>query len=82
MYEFRSKVGQNGRVLIPAECRKMLGFSIGDEVVILVDDQEARIFSLDHAVDRAQNIMKKYLKKGEKMSDDLIASRREEADNE
>ena len=82
MQEFRTKIGQNGRMLIPAECRHAMNLNVGDEVTILVNDSEATFYSLEHAVKRAQTIMKKYLKKGEKLSEELIAARRKEAKNE
>ncbi len=82
MLEFKTKVGQNGRMLIPAECRQAMNLAVGDEVTILVENGEATFFTLDHAVKRAQSIMKKYLKAGEKLSDQLIANRRKEAKHE
>lgn len=82
MLEFKTKVGQNGRILIPAECRQAMNLSVGDEITILVEDGEATFFTLQHAVTRAQTIMKKYLTKGETLSEELIANRRKEAKNE
>lgn len=82
MNEFRTKIGQNGRMLVPAECRAAMNLSVGDEITILVDDGEATFFTLDHAVKRAQSTMKKYLKKDESLSDQLIADRRKESKNE
>ncbi len=79
MLEFKTKLGQNGRLLIPAECRQAMNLAVNDEIIILVEDGEATFFTLDHAVRRAQTIMKKYLKEGEKLSEQLIADRRKEA---
>lgn len=82
MLEFKTKLGQNGRLLIPAECRQAMNLSVNDEIVILVEDGEATFFTLEHAVKRAQTIMKKYMKKGEKLSEQLIADRRKEGKHE
>jgi len=79
MLEFKTKVGQNGRILIPAECRQAMNLAVGDDITILVENGEATFFTLDHAVKRAQTIMKKYLKEGENLSEQLIADRRKEA---
>ena len=82
MLEFKTKLGQNGRMLIPAECRQAMNLAVGDDITILVENGEATFFTLDHAVKRAQTIMKKYLKKGENLSEQLIADRRKEAKHE
>lgn len=82
MLEFKTKLGQNGRLLIPAECRQAMNLAVNDEIIILVEDGEATFFTLDHAVKRAQTIMKQYLKEGEQLSTQLIANRRNEAKHE
>lgn len=82
MLEFKTKLGQNGRLLIPAECRQAMNLAVNDEIIILVEDGEATFFTLEHAVKRAQTIMKKYMKKGEKLSEQLIENRRKEAKHE
>jgi len=41
--ETRTRVSQNGRVVIPASFRKALGINVGDEVVLRIEDDELRI---------------------------------------
>ena len=77
-----ARIDQNGRVLIPAEARRALGLRPGDAVVIQVEDGEARIFSLDEAIRRAQELVRKYVPPGRSLSDELIAERRAEAERE
>jgi len=82
MHEFRAKLAANGRILLPAAARKLLEISTGDEIVILIDDGEAKLFSLEHAILNAQAKVKKYNKQNKSLSEELISDRRKEANNE
>lgn len=79
MDQVRTKIGQGGRVVIPAPHRRALGLRIGDEIIVRVEDDELRIQSLDHAIRRAQSVVRRYVKRGELLSEELIAERRSEA---
>ncbi len=46
MGEFRTKIGDDGRVVIPARCRKLMQLQPGDELVIEVKDRMMRIYTL------------------------------------
>jgi AbrB family looped-hinge helix DNA binding protein len=78
----RTRVNENGRVVIPATFRKRLGISIGDEVVLQIEDDELRIITLKRNIERAQRLVRKHVKPGTSLVDDLIAERREAARNE
>jgi AbrB family looped-hinge helix DNA binding protein len=80
--ETRQRVNENGRVVIPASFRKALGINIGDEVVLRVEDDELRITTLKRRVERAQRLVRKHVKRGTSLVDELIAERREAARNE
>ena len=80
--ETRQRVNENGRVVIPASFRKALGINIGDEVVLRMEDDELRITTLKHRVERAQRLVRKHVKRGTSLVDELIAERREAARNE
>ena len=80
--ETRQRVNENGRVVIPASFRKALGINIGDEVVLRIDDDELRITTLKRRVERAQRLVRKHVKRGTSLVDELIAERREAARNE
>ena len=82
MNEFRANLTENGRILIPANCRKMMHLEPGDEVIIRVDNGVAEIFSLAYAVKRAQQKVKKYTKGKQPLSEQLIEMRRKEAKHE
>ena len=80
--ETRRRVNENGRVVIPASFRKALGINIGDEVVLRMEDDELRITTLKRRVERAQRLVRKHVKRGTSLVDELIAERRKAARNE
>jgi AbrB family looped-hinge helix DNA binding protein len=80
--ETRQRVNENGRIVIPASFRKALGINIGDEVVLRMEDDELRITTLKRRVERAQRLVRKHVKGGTSLVDELIAERREAARNE
>lgn len=82
MNEVRMKLNENGRVVIPASLRSALGIEAGDELVMRIEDGELRITTLKRRIERAQNRVRKYVKPGTLLSDELIASRREAARHE
>src|ERR1700720_4075960 len=78
----RMRINQNGRVVIPASFRKRLGIRAGDEVVLQIQDDELRITTLKRNIERAQRLVRKHVKPGTSLVDELIAERREAARNE
>ena len=78
----RMRVNENGRVVIPASFRKRLGIRVGDEVVLRIQDDELRITTLKRNIERAQRLVRKHVKLGTSLVDELIAERREAARNE
>jgi AbrB family looped-hinge helix DNA binding protein len=80
--ETRMRVNENGRVVIPAPFRKALGIKIGDEVVLRMVDDELRITTLKRRIQQAQRLVRKHVKPGRSLVDELIAERRAAARNE
>ena len=80
--ETRTRVNENGRVVIPASFRKALGINVGDEVVLRIEDDELRITTLRRRLDRAQRLVRKHVKPGTSLVDELISERREASRNE
>jgi AbrB family looped-hinge helix DNA binding protein len=80
--ETRTRINQNGRVVIPAPYRKALGIKAGDEVILRMEDDELRITTMKRRIERAQRIVRKYVKPGVSLVDELIAERREAAKRE
>ena len=46
----RTRVNQNGRVVIPASFRKAMGIEVGDEVVLRMEDDELRITTQERRI--------------------------------
>ncbi len=80
--ETRLRVNENGRVVIPASFRKALGISVGDELLLRIEDDELRITTLKRRLERAQRLLRRHVKPGASLVDELIAERREAARNE
>lgn len=80
--EARLRVNENGRVVIPASFRKALGINAGDEVVLRLENDELRITTLKHRLERARRRIRQYVKPGRSLADELIAERREAAKHE
>ncbi len=69
-------------MVIPASFRKRLGIRAGDEVVLQIQGDELRITTLKRNMERAQRLVRKHVKAGTSLVDELIAERREAARNE
>jgi AbrB family looped-hinge helix DNA binding protein len=80
--EARTRVNENGRVVIPAAFRKAMGINVGDEVVLRIEDNELRILTLKQRIERAQRLVQQHAKPGTSLVDELIADRREAAKRE
>jgi AbrB family looped-hinge helix DNA binding protein len=78
----RTRINENGRVVIPASFRKRLGIRAGDEVLLQIQDDELRITTLKRNIERAQRLVRKHVKPGTSLADELIAERREAARDE
>ena len=80
--ETRMRINENGRVVIPASYRKALGIKPGDEVILRMEDDELRITTMNRRLERARRRIRKYVKAGVSLADELIAERREAAKRE
>jgi AbrB family looped-hinge helix DNA binding protein len=80
----KGKIVSGGRLQLPAEMRKQLGLEEGDAVLMEVVNNELRIRSQRESIKRIQELLKPLRpNEGEKlMSEELIADRRKEAENE
>ena len=75
-------ITERGRIVIPAEFRRALGLRAGDKVVLRLEDGELRVYTVQHAKKRAQDIVSVYLRNSPSLADELIAERRAEAEAE
>ena len=75
----RSRINANGRVVIPSEIRQQMGLNPGDSVVMTVKDGVLTMESLQARVRRVQQSLRQHIDPNRRLSDELIAERREEA---
>ena len=80
--EFRSRINENGRLVIPAEIRQALDIVPGDEVVLEMRDDELRITTQRRRIERAQRRAQKYVKGRRSLVNELLAERRQAAQDE
>ncbi len=82
MYEHKTKMNENGRLVIPAAYRKMLDIKAGDEIILRIDEDELHISNLRNALKRARKLVKQYVQADVDLADSLIKDRRKEAARE
>ena len=79
----RSRINNQGRIVIPAECRAAAGLKPGDEVLIeAIGEGELRLRTKRQAIKRAQAIVARRVPKERDLVAELIAERRKEAERE
>jgi AbrB family looped-hinge helix DNA binding protein len=78
----RTHVSEGGRIVIPAELRRALHLKVGDTVLIELQDGELHVFTPQHAISRAQQILGPYIAGKPSLADELVAERRAEAERE
>lgn len=78
----RATVSDGGRIVLPAEYRRALGVKAGDVVLLNLEDGEVRIRTVDQAIRRAQELVRRYVPADRSLVDELIAERRLEAERE
>jgi AbrB family looped-hinge helix DNA binding protein len=77
-----TRITEGGRIVIPAEFRRELGLQTGDEVMLRLIDGEVRIRTRREAIREAQAIVRKHVKKGRSLVEELRRERRAEAEGE
>lgn len=74
----KAVIGEGGRLVIPAEMRKLMGIKPGDTVSLRMDDGALRVVSAKMALRRVQEIARKLKEPGESVVDEFLAERRQE----
>jgi AbrB family looped-hinge helix DNA binding protein len=78
----RTRVGSDGRIVLPADVRRQFSIDAGDQVIVKTDERGIHIVTADQALRDAQAFFAPYKKPGESIVDELIRERREEAARE
>ena len=73
------EMDKEGRISIPAEYQHKVGITPGDEIMLIVEDGELRLFSAKHGLKKAQEIYRKHIPADRDLVSELIAERRAEA---
>lgn len=77
-----ARLGEGGRLVIPADYRRALGVDTGDDLLLVLEDRTVRLLTPREAVRRAQALVRSYIPAGRRLSDELIQERRGEAERE
>lgn len=77
-----AKLGEGGRLVIPAEYRKALGVETGDELVLVLEEGSLRVLTPAEGIRRAQAIVRSYVAEDRRLAEELITDRRQEARSE
>jgi AbrB family looped-hinge helix DNA binding protein len=80
--EIRLRLSENGRVVIPAHVRKALGVEAGDEIILEQERDSFRITTQQQRIAEARKRIRRYIKPGTRLVDELMAERREAAKHE
>lgn len=80
--QFRTKVGHDGRVMIPAALRKELGLTAGDELVVSRDEDGIHLRTRLIALDRARRLVARFIPADADLVAELRLSRRTDAMHE
>jgi AbrB family looped-hinge helix DNA binding protein len=78
----RTRLGEKGRVVIPAAMREALGMDVGGVLDLRVVEGELRISTMRSRLQRAQELVRHYVEPGVSLSEELSAERREAAKHE
>lgn len=76
------ELGAGGRIVIPVAIREAMGVKEGDRLVARFEDGELRLMSKQLALQRARELVRKFVPQGVSLVDELIADRRREAAQE
>lgn len=82
MSAIRTTMGANGRLVIPAEFRRILGLAPGAEVILVPKGAELRLIPTAQAVKNAQALVRRHVREGRSLTRELRAERRREAARE
>ena len=78
-----AKINQQGRIVIPAECRAAAGLKPGDDLLVeAVGKGELRLRTREQALREAQTIVARHVPADRDLVTELIAERRAEAERE
>ncbi len=82
MLSYKTSIGENGRVIIPAKMRKEADLAVGQGIIINLRNGELTISSYNAKLKSIQEIVKGYTKDKGSLVDKLLELRKEDQNNE
>ena len=82
MEHYRVQIAANGRMVLPAGLRQQLHVEGGGLLIIRQDEGKLVLESVDDAVRRAQDLVRRYAPAAQGVTDELLAERRADAARE
>ncbi len=79
---YRAKVNDEGRLNIPAECRKRLGITPGQEVILQLDANGLHLLTPALALKQLQDKVAAAVGPGVDLVGELLQERRQDAEND
>jgi AbrB family looped-hinge helix DNA binding protein len=77
-----TRMGENGRIVIPIHIREAMGIKPGDVLNVSLDEDGLRVQTQRQQIAQAQAVVRKLFGPGRSLSQELIAERRLEAKRE
>ena len=78
----RTVLDDAGGICLPIEYQQSLGIKPGDEIIMRLDDGGIHIIPLNTSVQKAREIVRKYVSPGKRLVDALIQDRKRESERE
>ena len=69
-------MGAGGRIVVPASFRKALDLAPGDDVILVLGDGELQVVPARDAVRRAQQLVRRHVPEGRRLSEELLRERK------
>jgi AbrB family looped-hinge helix DNA binding protein len=82
MTTLKARINEDGRVLIPAAMRKALNLRAGQTVILHAEADGIRLTTTQRALRQAQQALRRYVREGTPLVEDLLAERRRETKRE
>ncbi len=72
------KVAANGRMILPASVRKVMGLHGDAKVILTIEDDQVRLSPIGYGVSRAQALYREHARQA-RTTDDFLTDRKAEA---
>ena len=82
MLAYKTSIGENGRIIIPARIRKEANLSVGQGIIINLQNGELKISSYHTQLKNIQETVKSYTQNKGSLVDKLFELRKEDKTHE